>query len=83
MGGVEIELLAMATGARIVPRFEELTPEKLGFAKSVREVSYTGATAQMLLLKCHCSSAQVQRAVAMNRGRWTSWALPPACARCD
>ena len=35
VGGVEIELLAMATGARIVPRFEELSPEKLGSAASV------------------------------------------------
>lgn len=32
VGGVEIELLAIATGARIVPRFEELAAEKLGFA---------------------------------------------------
>ena len=38
VGGVEIELLAMATGARIVPRFEELSPEKLGHAKSVRSL---------------------------------------------
>ena len=38
VGGVEIELLAMATGARIVPRFSELTSEKLGFAGSVKEV---------------------------------------------
>ena len=30
VGGVEIELLAMATGARIVPPFSELTPDKLG-----------------------------------------------------
>ena len=30
VGGVEIELLAMATGARIVPRFSELTADKLG-----------------------------------------------------
>ncbi len=36
VGGVEIELLAMATGARIVPRFEELSPDKLGTAQSVR-----------------------------------------------
>lgn len=32
VGGVEIELLAIATGARIVPRFSELSPEKLGSA---------------------------------------------------
>ena len=30
VGGVELELLAIATGGRIVPRFQELTPEKLG-----------------------------------------------------
>eukprot|EP00877_Chromochloris_zofingiensis_P009354 jgi/Chrzof1/4672/Cz14g22090.t1 len=40
VGGVEIELLAMATGARIVPRFQELTPDKLGSAASVREVGF-------------------------------------------
>lgn len=39
VGGVEIELLAMATGARIVPRFEELSPEKLGSAASVRPLA--------------------------------------------
>ena len=32
VGGVELELLAIATGGRIVPRFQELTPEKLGAA---------------------------------------------------
>ncbi|GFH28614.1 T-complex protein, epsilon subunit, partial [Haematococcus lacustris] len=37
VGGVEIELLAMATGARIVPRFSELSPDKLGTAGSVKE----------------------------------------------
>merc|ERR1712226_1135916 len=38
VGGVEMELIAIATGGRIVPRFEELTPEKLGFAGSVKEI---------------------------------------------
>lgn len=38
VGGVEIELLAMATGARIVPRFQELSADKLGTAGSVKEV---------------------------------------------
>merc|ERR1712070_536483 len=32
VGGVEIELIAIATGGRIVPRFQELTAEKLGTA---------------------------------------------------
>lgn len=34
VGGMELEALAIATGARIVPRFEELSPEKLGFAET-------------------------------------------------
>ena len=32
VGGVEIELLAVASGARIVPRFSELSADKLGKA---------------------------------------------------
>lgn len=32
VGGTEIKLIAIATGGRIVPRFEELSPEKLGTA---------------------------------------------------
>ena len=34
VGGVEIELLAIACGARIVPRFSELSADKLGSAGS-------------------------------------------------
>lgn len=30
VGGVELELIAIATGGRIVPRFSELTSAKLG-----------------------------------------------------
>jgi T-complex protein 1 subunit epsilon len=40
VGGVELELLAMATDSRIVPRFDQLEPAKLGSAGSVREVSF-------------------------------------------
>jgi T-complex protein 1 subunit epsilon len=38
VSGNDIELLAMATGAKIVPRFEELHPTKLGFAGKVEEL---------------------------------------------
>lgn len=38
VGGPEIELIAIATGGRIVPRFEELTKDKLGKAGVVREI---------------------------------------------
>jgi len=40
VGGPEIELLAIATNARIVPRFQELKPEKLGSAGLVRELTF-------------------------------------------
>jgi T-complex protein 1 subunit epsilon len=30
----------MATGARIIPRFEEVTPEKLGKAGQIREIHF-------------------------------------------
>ena len=34
MGGVELELIAIATGGSIVPRFSELDASKLGRAGS-------------------------------------------------
>jgi len=51
VGGVEIELLAMATGARIVPRFSELSPEKLGQAGSVKEVGFGTTKDKMLVIE--------------------------------
>lgn len=39
VGGPELELVAIATSGRIVPRFSELTPDKLGKAGLVRELS--------------------------------------------
>jgi T-complex protein 1 subunit epsilon len=40
VSGTDIELLAMATGAHIIPRFEEIHPQKLGFAGRIEEISY-------------------------------------------
>eukprot|EP00961_Rhodomonas_salina_P150811 2031075-Rhodomonas_salina.2 len=57
VGGVEIELLAIATGARIVPRFSELTPEKLGSAGRVREVSF-GTTKDRMLFVEECQNSK-------------------------
>ena len=56
VGGVELELIAIATGGRIVPRFQELTPEKLGRAGSVREVSF-GTTKERMLVIENCASS--------------------------
>lgn len=58
VGGPEIELIAIATGGRIVPRFEELTPEKLGKAGVVRELVFGTTKDRMLVLEeCHNTRA--------------------------
>jgi len=51
VGGPEIELIAIATGGRIVPRFSELTPEKLGLAGVVREISFGTTKDRMLVIE--------------------------------
>uniref|UniRef100_A0A7C9A2W1 T-complex protein 1 subunit epsilon n=1 Tax=Opuntia streptacantha TaxID=393608 RepID=A0A7C9A2W1_OPUST len=57
VGGVELELIAIATGGRIVPRFQELTPEKLGRAGLVREKSF-GTTKDRMLYIEHCANSK-------------------------
>ncbi|KAF7286539.1 hypothetical protein GWI33_004942 [Rhynchophorus ferrugineus] len=57
VGGPEIELIAIATGGRIVPRFEELSPEKLGSAGLVRELSF-GTTGDKMLVIEECSNSR-------------------------
>ncbi len=51
VSGQDIELLAMATGAKIVPRFEELHPTKLGFSGKVEELQHGTTTNNMLIFK--------------------------------
>uniref|UniRef100_A0AAF5DFJ2 T-complex protein 1 subunit epsilon n=2 Tax=Strongyloides stercoralis TaxID=6248 RepID=A0AAF5DFJ2_STRER len=51
VGGPEIELIAIATKGRIVPRFSELSPEKLGFAGTVKEVTYGTMKESMLFIE--------------------------------
>lgn len=57
VGGVEIELLAVATGARIVPRFSEITPEKLGRAKLVKEYSF-GTSKEKMIVVSGCPNSK-------------------------
>lgn len=57
VGGPEIELIAIATGGRIVPRFEELTCDKLGSAGLVRELSF-GTTKDKMLVIEECSNSR-------------------------
>ncbi|KAJ4798353.1 T-complex protein 1 subunit epsilon [Rhynchospora pubera] len=57
VGGVELELIAIATGGRIVPRFQELSPEKLGRAGIVREKSF-GTTKDRMLYIEQCANSR-------------------------
>merc|ERR1719489_381542 len=58
VGGPEIELIAIATGGRIVPRFQELSKEKLGSAGSVRELTFGTNKDKMLVIEeCKNSKA--------------------------
>ncbi|PVU94105.1 hypothetical protein BB561_002778 [Smittium simulii] len=55
VGGPEIELIAIATSGRIVPRFEDLSPEKLGTAGNVREVAF-GTTNERIIIIEDCAN---------------------------
>jgi len=57
VGGPEIELIAIATNGRIVPRFEDLTREKLGSAGLVRELSF-GTTRDRMLVIEECANTR-------------------------
>ncbi|XP_071101509.1 T-complex protein 1 subunit epsilon-like [Haliotis cracherodii] len=57
VGGPEIELIAIATGGRIVPRFEELTTEKLGSAGIVKELNF-GTTKERMLVIEECKNSR-------------------------
>lgn len=51
------QLIAIATNGRIVPRFEDLTAEKLGRAGSVKELSF-GTTRDKMLVVEDCANSR-------------------------
>ncbi|CAH2355368.1 T-complex protein 1 subunit epsilon [[Candida] railenensis] len=57
VGGSELELLAIATNGRIVPRFEDLAAEKLGRAGVIRELEF-GTTRDRMLVIEECSNTK-------------------------
>jgi T-complex protein 1 subunit epsilon len=57
VGGPEIELIAIATGGRIVPRFSELTADKLGHAGRVKELTF-GTTKERMLVIEECANSR-------------------------
>jgi T-complex protein 1 subunit epsilon len=52
-----LKLIAVATQGRIVPRFEDLTPEKLGKAGIVREIAF-GTTRDKMLVIEECANTR-------------------------
>jgi T-complex protein 1 subunit epsilon len=61
VGGTEIELIALATGGRIVPRFNEIKPEKLGRARVVKELSFGTEEEKMIVIE----DCQVNKSVTI------------------
>lgn len=55
--GQEIDLLSLATGAHIVPRFNEITSSTLGFAEKIRENSF-GNTRDRILVIENCAKSK-------------------------
>jgi len=51
VGGPEIEHIAIATHGRIVARFQDLTPEKLGVAGKVTELSFGTTNDKMIAIE--------------------------------
>lgn len=57
VGGPDIELVAIATGGRIIPRFSEITPEKLGSCGTIREIGF-GTTSDRMLVIEECPNSK-------------------------
>jgi len=57
VGGPEIELIAIATQGRIVPRFEDMSAEKLGKAGIVREIAF-GTTRDKMIVIEECANSK-------------------------
>jgi len=57
VGGLELEKIAIATGGRIVPRFEEVSADKLGHAGLVKEIGF-GTTQDKHLLIEQCPNTK-------------------------
>lgn len=51
MGGVEIELLSLATGALIVSKFKDLSRHKLGRSRRVREFNLGSSGSKVVILE--------------------------------
>lgn len=75
--GQEIELIALATGGRIIPRFSEIKSEKLGRARIVRESSFGTENNKLIVIE----DCQINKAVTIVI-RWGSTTVVDEAHRC-
>jgi T-complex protein 1 subunit epsilon len=75
VGGPEIELIAIATNGRIVPRFEDLTAEKLGKAGVVRELTF-GTTRDKMLVIEECANTRAVTVFVRGSNKMVSVIFP-------
>jgi len=61
VGGQELELIALASGGRIIPRFSEIKSEKLGRARVVKESSYGTENSKLIVIE----DCQINKAVTI------------------
>ena len=80
VGGPEIELIAIATNGRIVPRFEDLSAAKLGKAGIVREMSF-GTTREKMLVIEECANTRAVTVFVRGSNKMVSPLIAPfGCA---
>jgi T-complex protein 1 subunit epsilon len=74
VGGPEIELIAIATNGRIVPRFEDLSAGKLGEAGIVREMTF-GTTREKMLVIEECANTRAVTVFVRGSNKMVSTSL--------
>lgn len=70
-----LQLIAIATNGRIVPRFEDLTEAKLGKAGIVREVSF-GTTRDKMLVIEECANTRAVTVFVRGSNKMVGLSLP-------
>lgn len=71
---VLLQLIAIATQGRIVPRFEDLSASKLGHAGIVREVSF-GTTRDKMLVIEECANSRAVTVFVRGGNKMVSFDL--------
>jgi len=67
VGGPEIEHIAIATGGRIVARFQDIDKDKLGFAGKVSELSFGNSNDKMIAIE-ECTNGNKTVTILLRGG---------------